>query len=129
VTRSFVDGLDDVVGRDHGERRVRIFLGQDGGGEADGVGGVAGLGLAEEVLGREIREVAEDGLAVDRAGADVDAVRGQGLEEAVEAEAEQALALGDGQELLGRVAAGEGPEAFAAAAGHDDAVSHGCGAR
>ncbi len=119
-----IDRLDDMVGGDDGKDGLRVILGENGCGEADGVGGVARFGLTEQVVLRQLRQVGEDGLAVLLAGADVDLLGRQGVEESVEAEAEQALALGDGQELLGRVAAGERPEPFAAAAGHDDAVSH-----
>ena len=49
-----VDRLDDVVGGDDRHHGVRVALEQDGGGEADGVGGVAAGRLAEEVVLRQL---------------------------------------------------------------------------
>jgi hypothetical protein len=81
-----LDRLDHVVGGRDRHHRVRVPLAQHRGGEADGVGGVAAHGLAEEVVLGQLGEVVEDELAVLAAGADVDAVGGQDAAEAVVAE-------------------------------------------
>ncbi len=91
-----VEGLDDMVGGEDGEGGVRVALMEDGGGEADGVGGVAAGRFAEELGFGEEGEVGEDLPGDGTAGADVDA---GGINESAEA------AGGDLQErLCGRAA-------------------------
>ncbi len=76
------DRLDDVVGGDDGHHGVFVFGEEDTGGEADGVGGVAADGLAEEIVLGQLGEIFEHAIAMGGGGADVDAL---GREEAAEA--------------------------------------------
>ncbi len=56
--------LDDVVGGDHGDDGILVELADDGRAEAHGIGGVAALGLAQQILPRKIGQVVKDSLRV-----------------------------------------------------------------
>jgi len=72
-----VDGFDHVSAVTTAMTASGVALQQDSGGEADRVGGVAALGLAQHVAGGELGDVLEDRIAVGGAGADEDAVGGE----------------------------------------------------
>ena len=67
--------FDDVVSGEYGEGGIGIAFVKDGGGEADGVGGVAAHGFAQELGFGEEGEIGEDLRGVGGAGADVDVLR------------------------------------------------------
>ena len=106
---------------------VGVALGQDGGGEADGVGGVAADRFAEELGFGEEGEVGEDLGGVGGAGADVDVAGSMRPRRRLAASWRRdwgPLAGDELEELLGFAGAGHGPEAGAGAAGHDDGITH-----
>src|SRR5437868_7763134 len=70
----FLHRRDDVVGGDDRGDGVLVALVQNRRGEADGIGGVAAGGLAEQVFLRQFRQVVQHRLPVGGAGADENAV-------------------------------------------------------
>ena len=123
--RTPADGLgetfhraDDVVGGENGHRRVGRRRRQQLGGQGDGVGGVAAFGLADDVLRRQIRQgrprpaAAYSALVTTRIFSSSN--RPSSLSTAI---FQQALAVQEGQQLLGPFEPAEGPEPLAGTAG------------
>jgi hypothetical protein len=119
-----VHRADDVVGGEHGHRGRLVPRRQQLGRQGDGVGCVAAARLADDVLGRQIRQGRVDQRCVVGVGDDPDLLGGEQVAEPFHGHLEQALAAQKGQELLGAVFPAERPEPLARASGHDDGVSH-----
>ena len=73
---------------------------EDGGREADSVGGVAAHGFAEELVGGEEGEVGEDLVGVSGTGADVDVVRVDEVAEACGGDLQEGARGGGGRLLV-----------------------------
>ncbi len=124
-----LDGPDDVVGGHHGELGVRVGVGDQRGGQADRVGGVAGDRLQDQPVGAELGQRRADGVAVAGRGAHPDLLGGEDRLQPGERLGEQAVRapalLGhDVQELLGPGGPGQRPQPRAGPAGHDHCVPH-----
>ncbi len=69
-----IRGLDELIGRQHGEHRVGVILREDRSRERDSVDGITGHGLAQDVRVIEVGHRGADLLAVTLTRADVDRV-------------------------------------------------------
>ena len=116
--------LAGVGGEDEGDAGG-VLAGDGAAGEGDGGGGVAADGLADDVGGGEVGEGVAGGGDEVGGGDDVDVGLGDEAGEAVDGLGDEGFAAEEGAELLGAGVGGEGPEAFATAAGEDEGVEGG----
>jgi hypothetical protein len=116
--------LDQVVGRgdDHGRRRV--LPGDQGGPKPDGRRRVPAERLADQVVGRQLRQLAPGLADVGGPGDDPRPVGRHLGGQPVERPLEQGPVAGEAEELLRPAGPAAGPEPGPAAAGHDHRVEH-----
>ena len=124
---------DGVVGGEDGQHSVGLPGGKRSadvlGGQGDGGSGVASEGFQQQLRRRHARQLAAEQRAVVSVADHVDAPAGKEAREAPVGVLEQRLFpclsrswRGQWQELLGPVAAAQGPEAGAVAPGDDDGI-------
>lgn len=118
---------DDVIGGKDGHDGVGGAGADDGGTEGDGGAGVATDGFGDDVAGGEFGELTADFVGLGGAGDDEDVGRGNDGTDAVDGLLEEGAVTEEADELLGGLLAGNGPETFATATGHDDDIALGFG--
>ena len=123
---------DDVVGGQDGEDGFGIGAFEHGGGQSDGVDGVASDGLAEDAVIGELRHRIPDDAAVSLARADVASVLRDEAFEPIGGDLEKGArcpawgALGDERDhLLRALGSAHRPQPRADSARHDHRVPHG----
>jgi hypothetical protein len=119
--------LDEVVGRHHGHRGVRIVAEDPHRGQADARRRVAPARLGEDRLAGQLGKLCGDQVRQRRRGGDQHAVGSNQVAEPVDGGAEHGLRAGQAQQLLGPLRAALRPESRAGSPGHDDGVEHGSG--
>ena len=116
--------LDDMVGGEHRDHRIRVAGRDGGGGESDGVERVAPGGFAEKLLGGKPVERGGDGLRMAQARADVAVFCGDKTLQPVEGELEQTFSADERDELFWQLGAAHRPQPRARTASNNQRVSH-----
>jgi hypothetical protein len=113
---------DEMVGGEDGEGRFGVAPLEEGRREPHGGGRVASRGLFDDVLGGQAVEVLPDQFSVPTGRHDEDLPGLEAGEQSFDRLADHGTAPQDGEDLLGPVPAGEGPEPRSAPPRHDDCV-------
>lgn len=119
---------DDVIGGEDGHDGVWRACADDGGAEGDGGAGIATDGFGDDVAGGEFGELTADFVGLGGAGDDEDMGGWDDWPDAVDCLLEEGAVAEEADELFWGFLAGDGPEAFTTATGHDDDVALGFGA-
>ena len=115
---------DDVVRGEHGHRAVRIAAGQQVGGEADRVRGVAADRLPDQIRPRNVGQRIGDLIDVVGGGDDPGVFGFEQPLEPLAGQFDQRGPVKQPQQLLGPQPPAQGPQPRSRSPGHDDGVSH-----
>lgn len=111
---------DDVVGGEDGHDTGGGAAADECGAEGDGGGGIAAHGFGDEVFAGDFGELFLDFLELGLVGDDEDILGWDEGEDAIDGLLEEGFFTEEAYELFGGGFAADGPEAFAASAGHDN---------
>lgn len=116
---------DDVVGGENGHDACGGAGADEGGAEGDGGAGIAADGFGHDIFPWQEGQLTSDLGGLGGVGDDENVFGRDDGENAVDGLLEEGLVAEEADELLGGLFAADGPEAFAATAGHDDDVAVG----